>query len=230
MKFSFHRIPLGICNCFLLRGERTVLIDAGAEGSIKAFAKGLQRLSVDPKEISLILLTHGHWDHIGALYPIRQMTGAKVAVHHRDQAWVETGKPVFPAGVSAYGKAMSALARGILKINLPPVNVDIVLDDQDMSLAEYGIPAKVVYTPGHSPGHVSILLDSGEGFVGDMAMNDWYLRLTPGLPILADDIHLVVNSWKKLMPMGIKRVYPAHGRDFPIEIMQKEIELFEGKK
>lgn len=79
-------------------------------------------------------------------------------------------------------------------------------------------------------GHVSVLLDSGEGFVGDMAMNDWYLRLTPGLPILADDINLVVNSWKKILPMGIKRVYPAHGMDFPIEVMQKEIELFEEKK
>jgi len=34
MNFTFHRIPVGICNCYLLRGERTVLIDAGAQGSI----------------------------------------------------------------------------------------------------------------------------------------------------------------------------------------------------
>jgi glyoxylase-like metal-dependent hydrolase (beta-lactamase superfamily II) len=227
MAFSFHRIPLGICNCFLLRGERTILVDAGAQGSVKSFTKGLQALKIDPKEISLILLTHGHWDHIGALHPIQQITGAKVAIHHRDQAWVETGKPLFPTGVNGYGKAMSVLARGILKINLPPVKVDVILDDDDMSLSEYGIPANVVYTPGHSMGHVSILLDSGEGFVGDMAMNDWYLRLTPGLPILADDINMVVNSWKKILPMGIRRVYPAHGRDFPIEVMQKEIKAFE---
>lgn len=230
MQFSFHRLPLGICNCFLLRGERTILVDAGAQGSVGAFTKGLQALKVAPKEISLILLTHGHWDHIGALHPIQQLTGAKVAIHHRDQAWVESGKPPFPSGVNGYGKAMSALARGLLKINLPPVKVDVVLDDEEMSLAEYGIPAKVVYTPGHSMGHVSILLDSGEGFVGDMAMNDWYLRLTPGLPILADDINLVVDSWKKILPMGIRRVYPAHGKDFPVEVMQNEIKAFEANQ
>ncbi len=226
MAFSFHRIPLGICNCFLLCGDRTILIDAGAQGSIRAFTKGLQKLNVDPREISLVLLTHGHWDHIGTLHPIQQLTGAKVAVHHRDQAWVETGKPEFPNGVNGYGRAMSALAKSLLKINLPPVKTDMILDDDGMSLAEYGIPGKVVYTPGHSMGHVSILLDSGDALMGDMAMNDWYLRLTPGLPVLADDINMVVESWKKILPMGIKRVYPAHGMDFPVEVMQKEIADF----
>jgi hydroxyacylglutathione hydrolase len=104
--------------------------------------------------------------------------------------------------------------------------VDLVIDDGGLSLTEYGIPGKVVYTPGHSMGHVSILLDSGDALVGDMAMNDWYLRLTPGLPVLADDINMVVESWKKILPMGIKRVYPAHGMDFPVEVMKQEIANF----
>lgn len=227
MPFSFHRIPLGICNCFLLRGEQTILIDAGAVGQQKAFTKALQKLNVDPKDISLILLTHGHWDHIGTLHPIQQLTGAKVAVHHRDQAWVESGKPDFPNGTNGYGRIMSAAAKRLLNPNLPPVKVDRVLDDNGMSLAEFGIPGKVVYTPGHSMGHVSILLDSGNALVGDMAMNDWYLRLTPGLPVLADDINMVVQSWKKIFPMGIKRVHPAHGMDFPIGVMQKEVADFD---
>jgi glyoxylase-like metal-dependent hydrolase (beta-lactamase superfamily II) len=227
MTFTFHRIPLGICNCFLLRGERTILIDAGAVSQQKAFTKNLQKLNVDPKEISLILLTHGHWDHIGSLHPVQQLTGAKVAVHHRDQAWVETGKPDFPNGVNGYGRIMSAAAKRLLNPNLPPVKVDRVLDDNGMSLAEFGIPGKVVYTPGHSMGHVSILLDSGNAFVGDMAMNDWYLRLTPGLPVLAEDINMVVQSWKKILPMGIQRVHPAHGMDFPVDVMQKEVADFD---
>ncbi|MBN2118909.1 MAG: MBL fold metallo-hydrolase [Anaerolineales bacterium] len=230
MNFSFQRIPVGICNCYLLRGERTVLIDAGAQGGINAFKRGLQKLNVSPKEISLILLTHGHWDHIGSLHPIQQVTGAPVAIHYRDQPWVENGNPAFPRGVTPYGKAMIWLADRLIHPKLPHVKVDHVIDDNGMSLAEYGIPGKVFYTPGHSMGHVSIVLDSGEAFVGDMAMNDWYLRLTPGLPVLADDINMVVASWKKILPAGIKRVYPAHGPDFPVEIMQQEISNFEGSK
>lgn len=53
MAFSFHRIPVGICNCYLLRGERTILIDAGAPMGMGSFVSRLKQLNVDPKEISL---------------------------------------------------------------------------------------------------------------------------------------------------------------------------------
>lgn len=226
MSFTFHRIPVGIDNCFLLRGERTLLIDGGAWGGLPSFERGLQRLNVDPKEIELILLTHGHWDHITCLSDIRAMTGAKVAIHQRDQYMVESGAPPFPAGVNAYGRFMAWSAGSLLNPRLPKVEVDMVLDDNGLPLSEYGIPGRVVYTPGHSMGHVSILLDSGDAFVGDMAMNSWFLRLTPGLPILADDIRMVVESWRKILPLGVKRVYPAHGLDFAVEVMQREIGNF----
>ncbi len=226
MTFTFHRIPVGICNCYLLRGERTILIDAGAWGGMPAFISRMKKLKVDPKQIDLILLTHGHWDHITCLSDIQKMSGAKVAVHAQDQFMVETGEPPFPAGVTSYGRLMSWSAKTLLNLKLPKIKADVVIDDNGISLHEYGIPGKVVYTPGHSMGHVSILLDSGDAIVGDMAMNDWYLRFTPGLPILADDINMVVQSWKKILPMGIKRIHPAHGMDFPVEVMQKEIENF----
>jgi hydroxyacylglutathione hydrolase len=226
MTFSFHRIPIGICNCFLLRGERTILVDAGAMGGVPSFIKSMKKLNIEPKQIDLILLTHGHWDHITCLDQIREMTDAKVVVHAKDQYMVESGEPPFPDGTTPYGRAMSWGAKKILHPHLPKITVDMVLDDEGMSLNEYGIPGKVVYTPGHSQGHCSILLDSGDAIVGDMAMNDWYLRLTPGLPVLADDIHQVVESWKKILPMGIKRVYPAHGMDFPAEVIQKEVTEF----
>jgi glyoxylase-like metal-dependent hydrolase (beta-lactamase superfamily II) len=228
MDFSFHCIPLGIDNCFLLRGEKTILIDGGAPapGSLQSFVRGLQRLGVEPKQISLIVLTHGHWDHIGALSSIHELTGAPVAIHHRDQPWVESGMPPFPDGATTYGRMMIWAARHLIHPHLPPVKVERVIDDAGFSLAEYGIPGKVVYTPGHSMGSVSILLDGGQAFVGDTAMNDWFLRLTPGLPVLADDIELVVESWKKLFTEKIHTVYPAHGKPFPIEVMHREVENF----
>ena len=139
---------------------------------------------------------------------------------------VETGEPPFPDGVTPWGRVMAWSAKRILKPHLPPLKVDTVIPDAGMSLREFGIPGEVVYTPGHSQGHVSILLDSGDAFVGDMAMNDWYLRLTPGLPILADDINQVVESWRKILPLGIKRIHPAHGMDFAVDIIQKEIKNY----
>ena len=226
-KISFHCFPLGIDNCFLLQGEGTIFIDGGASGSFPRFVSELRRLNVDPKQISLILLTHGHWDHIGALAEIQKLTGAPVAVHQRDQAWVETGRPGFPAGVTLNGRiinlAMSAFAP---MLHAAPVKVQRVIGDEGLDLKEYGIPGKVIYTPGHSAGSVSIVLESGEAFVGDMAMNAWYLRPTPGLPVLADDIRQVVQSWKKLLPEKIHTVYPAHGKPFSMNIMHRELANF----
>ncbi|MBN8654445.1 MAG: MBL fold metallo-hydrolase [Anaerolineae bacterium] len=226
MSFKFYRIPVGICNCFLLRGEQTILIDGGAWGGFASFQDQLKSLSVDPKEIGLILLTHGHWDHITCLAEIQKLTGAKIAVHGRDQFMVETGEPPFPDGVTPWGRVMAWSAKRMLRPHLSPLKVDTVIPDAGMSLKEFGVPGEVVYTPGHSMGHVSILLDSGDAFIGDMAMNDWYLRLTPGLPVLADDIDQVVESWKKILPMGIKRIHPAHGMDFDVDVIQKEIRNF----
>jgi hydroxyacylglutathione hydrolase len=226
MSFTFHRIAVGICNCFLLRGDRTILIDGGAMGGFAAFQRKLSELKVDPQEIDLILLTHGHWDHITCLADIQKLTGAKIAVHKQDQFMVETGEPPFPDGVTPYGKMMAWSAKRILNPYLTPLKVDSVIPDTGMSLKEFGIPGEVVYTPGHSQGHVSILLETGDAIIGDMAMNDWYLRLTPGLPVLADDINGVVESWKKILPMGIKKVHPAHGMAFDVSIMQKEIANF----
>ncbi|NWF64954.1 MAG: MBL fold metallo-hydrolase [Chloroflexi bacterium] len=226
MAFTFYRIPVGICNCYLLRGEQTILIDGGAWGGFPAFQRQLTALQIDPKEIRLILLTHGHWDHITCLADIQKMTGARIAIHGRDQFMVETGAPPFPKGVTPYGKMMAWSARQFLHPHLTPLKVDTVIPDAGMSLREFGIPGEVIYTPGHSLGHVSVILDSEDAFVGDMAMNDWYLRLPPGLPILADDINQVVKSWKKILPLGIKRVYPAHGMDFSVDVVQKEIANF----
>jgi hydroxyacylglutathione hydrolase len=81
----------------------------------------------------------------------------------------------------------------------------------------------VIHTPGHSWGSVSVLLDNGEAFVGDLAMNMLPMRLKPGLPIFGDDVQIVKNSWQKRLDMGAKTVYPAHGKPFPEEILYEAL-------
>jgi len=86
-----------------------------------------------------------------------------------------------------------------------------------------GIPGKVIHTPGHSSGSVSILLETGEAFVGDMAMNKFPLRFSPGLPIFAEDGVKLNESWILLLDQGVKMVYPSHGEPFPADVIRKAI-------
>ena len=101
--------------------------------------------------------------------------------------------------------------------------VDVVVDGRDLSLIEYGIPGKLVHTPGHTRGSVSVLMDSGEIFVGDLAMNKFPMRTNPGLPVFGDDIQVVKESWRKVLEMGAKTVYPAHGKPFSTHVMHEAI-------
>jgi glyoxylase-like metal-dependent hydrolase (beta-lactamase superfamily II) len=82
---------------------------------------------------------------------------------------------------------------------------------------------KVIYTPGHSSGSVSVLLDTGDVFVGDLAMNKFPLRFSPGLPIFAEDWDKVIESWKILLDQGAKTVYPAHGKPFLVDVIRKAL-------
>jgi glyoxylase-like metal-dependent hydrolase (beta-lactamase superfamily II) len=107
-----------------------------------------------------------------------------------------------------------------------PVAADIIFDDAGISLEEFGIPARVIPTPGHTPGSISVLLENGDAIVGDLVMSGPPLVLKPSLAVVAYDPAQMRESWLHLLELGAKTVYPAHGKPFPVEalrVLQKGI-------
>jgi len=224
MKVNIHPILLGFDHCYIIQCEKVIMIDGGTPKQGKGFMKALDRLSLKPEDIKLIVLTHGHWDHIGSAKEIKNITGAKLALHQQEKDWLEKSLKPLPPGVTAWGRIfVKILAMFMPLVHVPATNVDIVLGDGDFPLTEYGIPGKIVYTPGHSIGSISVLLQTGDAFVGDLAMGEFPLRLNPGLPILAENMQKVRASWKVLLDQGAKTIYPAHGKPFSVDIIQKAL-------
>jgi len=225
MSVDIISIPLGFCQCYVLKGEGVVVVDSGVSKKGAVFTRTLEQKGIRLKDVKLIILTHGHYDHIGSASEIKLLTGASLAMHKAEVHWLENSlKPLSP-GITAWGRFLNVLQAPFIPfIKIPPSEVDVVIDDDGLSLADYGIPGRVVYTPGHSSGSVSIVLDTGEAFVGDLAMNKFPVRLRPGLPIFADDPTAVISSWKNLIKLGVSTIYPAHGEPFPISIIKKAID------
>jgi len=217
-------IALGFDTCYVLKAGGVIAVDAGAPNKVNGFLAGLERSSIRPNDVGLIVLTHGHWDHVGSARDIQTATGAKLAMHEGEIEWFKQSGTPLSRGTTPWGRAFYAIHKVFMPlIVVPPAKVDVVLGNEGMSLSEFGIPGRILYTPGHSNGSVSVLLDGGEAFVGDLAMNKFPLRLSPGLPIFADDPSAVIASWEMLLDAGARVVYPAHGKPFPAEVIRHAI-------
>jgi glyoxylase-like metal-dependent hydrolase (beta-lactamase superfamily II) len=82
-------------------------------------------------------------------------------------------------------------------------------------LNRVGIRGQIVETPGHSKDSVSLVLDSGLAFIGDLHPPDY----------VPDEAHeATCQSWKTLLGLNARTVYPAHGNPFPIEAVRKALE------
>ena len=222
MKTEIHQLSLGICHCYLIKEEGLILVDAGAPNQEKKFLKELKDLSIEPKDISFILLTHGHFDHIGSANEIKRLTGGKIAINQREKDWVEQALKPLPPSVGLWGKVMEVMMKMVAsRISFSGTLVDLVLEDEDFSLESYGIHGKVLYTPGHSSGSMSLLLDTGDAFVGDLVMNGLPMRIGPGMPIFAENVGALKESWRLLLNSGAKRIHPAHGKPFNADELRK---------
>ena len=221
MPLQIYSIKLGINRCYLLQDDGIIMIDGGPPNKSRAFKNFITQIPIQPNDIRLIILTHGDFDHVGSARDIRLLTGANIVIHENDRLNFENSLYNFPPGITLWGRLLHFLLNPILRISLrfQGDKSDIVLDNSDYPLYDFGINGKIVYTPGHTKGSVSVLLETGEAFVGCLAHNNFPFRFRPGLPIFAEDINEVRESWKSLIQRGAKMIYPAHGDPFPVDVI-----------
>jgi hypothetical protein len=108
-------LKLGINRCYLIKGKHTIMIDGGPPNQLDNFLKQLSVLEIEPKEIRLIVLTHGDIDHIGLAKSIKEVTGANVAIHENDRKLLEEGRFNWPPGVTPWGLSVHFALKPFIK-------------------------------------------------------------------------------------------------------------------
>lgn len=223
MNAKIHSISLGMCRCYVIQYKGTIMIDTGSTKQINHFKKAIKELSVNPKDIQLIIITHKHYDHISLAKDIKDFTGAEIAMHYQDKDGLEKSQHQSPPpGVTKWGRILHKVLSGFMsKTTISTTNVDVVIRDEGLFLDKYGISGRIIHTPGHTPGSISVLLDNGDAFVGDLAMNGLPMRFGPGFPIFAEDLQKVKESFGLLLDQGVKTIYPGHGKPFSADAIHR---------
>ena len=212
MSIAVHPIRLSVSNAYLLVGERPVLVDAGSKGEADAIEREMKRHGVAPGDLALIVHTHAHSDHVGASAEMLRRSGAPGALHPADDALLASGSNGRLNGVGLRGKAMSPI---FSNLKFEPFAPSITLRD-GMMLTEYGLPgARIAETPGHTAGHVSVLLPDGQGIVGDVLMGGGLGgKVRPHDPryhYFAEDLGAIHASLGKLLAETVTLWHPGHG-------------------
>lgn len=183
---------------YLINGEETILVDTGRPGQGKGILKDLNVLGVKPEDIKHILITHHDVDHIGSLAFLQKATGAKVWASKEDIPYIygEKSRP----GIK---KLVSVIMRMEKPENITPYS-----EDQRIGAIE------VIPTPGHTPGHVSLLYKDIL-LVGDLFKTSKG-KIAPMSSFMNWDDTVLAESINKINDYEFKWVCPAHGQPLKI--------------
>ena len=179
-------------------GTSRLLVDLGYPGTMGAMLANLRRMGVPLNEIRYGLATHYHLDHAGLAQELK-LAGVRLLV-------LEPQVPAIPL-LRTWMKPRDHY----LEITLHD-NVTIPLAQSRALLAELGIKGEILATPGHSDDSVSLLLDDGAVFTGDLTH--------PAFATEAQAAAIAV-SWRLLRDHGASRVYPGHGPIRPMPVLER---------
>jgi glyoxylase-like metal-dependent hydrolase (beta-lactamase superfamily II) len=171
--------PLDLVNTFVVRDDdgQVTLIDTGLRGASRRILAGLAEIGVSPPDVTRIVLTHSHLDHTGSVRALTEATGADVAAHADDAEDIRHGRTAPPPG--GLGRLLSRAPVGTAS----PVSEEL----HDGDVLPVGGGLQVVHTPGHTPGHISLLHPaSGTLITGDAIWNMNSRRTWPVLAMCTD--------------------------------------------
>ncbi len=167
---------------YIVFGEEITLIDSGVAGAETIIFAYIKENGRDPQEISRVILSHSHPDHIGSIKAIKQATQCQVLAHNGERDWIEDTEKQF---IERPVPGFHTLVGGSVHVDRQLVDGEIV---------EFGesLQCEILFTPGHSRGSITLFFESEKVIITGDA-----LPLPNDLPIY-EDIVASVDSIKRL--------------------------------
>jgi glyoxylase-like metal-dependent hydrolase (beta-lactamase superfamily II) len=222
--------PLGYVNIYLVRGEEGwLLVDTGwnTREALVALESQLKEIGLGFEDIDQIVVTHFHLDHYGLAAKLKQLSGATLAMHHLEEAFIQGGfanvkgrliqitqwlrTNGMPEDELHELEAATPGAGEFISIAFPDITL---YGDERISTGLFHF--QVLWTPGHSPGHISLYEPGRRIFIsGDHILP----RITPnvsfGVQSKSNPLGGYLDSLKSLRQLEVDLVLPGHEFVFP---------------
>lgn len=197
--------PKVAVHAFVVLVDVPTLIDTGTPGAIGTIERALRRVGFDLRDLGRIILTHAHADHAGNAAELARRSGAEVHVSPGTAPFVHGGsEQARPQAATLLGRAMVPYVKVALPWRVDRVGARATLVDGAM----IG-PFRVLDTPGHQAGHVSLVwVQRGALFTGDAAANITRIGPHPA----AEDAAQARESFRRLGSEDFEVALFGHGR------------------
>jgi len=204
---EIRRIQCGTGQVHLVKeDDSAIIIDTGTSMYLNKVISACKE-----ENIKLIVLTHGHIDHIENAARLSRELNVPIAMHERDLHLLESNlnEPMYAD--SFLGKIVLASINGSFKHSKIDQFIPAVLLKEGDTLDAYGVSAEVVELPGHTLGSIGLKMGDTDLFVGDALMNLVY----PCKSMLYGDKDMVDSSASKISDMGEATIHFGHGKPIP---------------
>ncbi len=205
--YEIYQILSGRSNVFLLKANGiNILIDTSTKRYWRKLKAKLQSLGIS--KIDFLVLTHSHYDHASNANRIKLNFGAKIIIHSEEAAYLENGKNPMIKGTNFITNLIANLGKSLFsKMKYECCKPDILVEE-NYDFEHTGLNAKIIHTPGHSVGSVSLIIDNEIAIVGDTMFGVFKNSV---LPPYASDKFELFRSWKKLSKTDCNIFLPGHG-------------------
>lgn len=206
---NIYQIKLGMVNAFLIEDNGLTLIDTGYKGSADKIFDAIRKAGKDPQALKQIILTHAHPDHSGSAAELKRRLNIPVLAHVEDAKIMEQGIGGRMPFVLSPGIVNWLVFNLLIKngsANIEALTIDQKLEDNDVLPILDGV--QVIHTPGHSLGHIVLLVKSeGVLIAGDLCANVVGLDLST----VYEDRALGIQSILKAAALDFSTAVFGHG-------------------
>lgn len=216
----------GKSNSYLICSENgNVLVDTGKTSAFIQLQKNIKTLMLPKKNIDLLILTHTHFDHCQNANAIKEHYQCKIIASDMETVFSQQGYTPLPNGTFAISRFISKLGKmfGKRRFSYQPFIIDRKITGE--TILE-GYPIKIIPTPGHSKGSVSVIVDNEIALVGDTLFGVFRNSV---FPPFSDDVPEMIRSWGHLLETDCSCFLPGHGKKITREVLQKNLSQIQNK-